>query len=67
MALAAYAAQFPIPAVLSAHQLALATKVVAALGLIEEVTRSVSSDTASISVVIPFSSYAHKEFGEASR
>ena len=53
MALAAYAAQFPIP-VLSAYQLALATKVVAALGLIEEVTRSVSSDTASISVVIPF-------------
>ena len=52
MALAAYATQFPIP-VLSAHQLALATKVVAALGLIEEVTQSVSSDTASIPVVIP--------------
>ena len=56
MALVAYAAEcYDIPQ-LSVHQLSIVDKifVFAILKLIEDVTRSISSDNASVSVIIPF-------------
>ena len=53
VALAAYATKHDI-AQLSSHQLDLANKVVAALSPVEEITRSLSSDTASVSLVLSY-------------
>ena len=53
VALAAYAKKHDI-AQLSSHQLDLANKVVAALSPVEEITRPLSSDTASVSLVLPY-------------
>ena len=53
MALAAYATESDIP-ILSATQLDLAEKIVATLLPIDELTNSVSADSASVSVIIPF-------------
>ena len=53
VALAAYATEHGI-AQLSAHQLDLANKVVAALLPVEEITKSISADAASVSVVLPY-------------
>ena len=53
MALAAYATESDIP-ILSATQLDLAEKIIAALLPINELTNSVSADSASVSVIIPF-------------
>ena len=53
MALAAYATESDIP-ILSATQLDLAEKIIAALLPIDELTNSVSADSASVSVIIPF-------------
>lgn len=53
MAIAAYATEHSIVQ-LTAHQLQLATKIVAVLSPIEEMTKSTSADAASISVVLPF-------------
>ena len=53
MALAAYATEYAIPQ-LTPNQLDLASKVIAALNPIEEITKSVSTDAASASLIIPF-------------
>ena len=53
MALAAYSTESDTP-ILSATQLDLAEKIVAALLPIDELTNSVSADSASVSVIIPF-------------
>ena len=53
MALAAYATESDIP-ILSATQLDLAEKIIAALLPIDKLTNSVSADSASVSVIIPF-------------
>ena len=53
VALAAYATEHGI-AQLSAQQLDLANKVVAALLPVEEITKSISADAASVSVVLPY-------------
>ena len=63
VALAAYATEYSIVQ-LTSHQLELATKVVSALSPIEEVTKSISADAASISVVLPFVRIPSKTFGE---
>ena len=52
MAIAAYGADGSIP-VLTASQLDIATKVINILTPIEEITRNISAETASISQVIP--------------
>lgn len=53
MALAAYASEYSIDQ-LSGNQLDLINKIINALSPIEEVTKSISADAASISVIIPF-------------
>ena len=53
MALTAYATGSDMP-ILSANQLDLAEKIVSALLPIDELTNSVSADSASVSVIIPF-------------
>ena len=53
MALVAYATESDIP-ILSATQLDLVEKIIAALLCIDELTNSVSADSASVSVIIPF-------------
>ena len=53
MALAAYSTESDLPA-LNARQLELAEKIIAALSPIDEITNSVSSSSASVSVIIPF-------------
>ena len=53
MALAAYATEHPIPQ-LTQNQLNLANKVVQVLVPIDEITKSVSLDSAAVSVIIPF-------------
>ena len=53
MALAAYCTDSDLPA-LTTKQLELAEKIIAALSPIDEITKSVSSSSASISVIIPF-------------
>ena len=53
MAFAAYATEHMIIQ-LNSYQLELVAKIVAALSPIEEVTKSISTDAASISVVLPF-------------
>ena len=63
VALAAYGTEYSVVQ-LTSHQLELATKVVAALSPIEEVTKSISADAASISVVLPFVRILSKTFGE---
>ena len=53
MAIATYASKYSIDQ-LSANQLDLMNKIINAHPLIEEVTKSISADAASISVIIPF-------------
>ena len=53
MALAAYATEYSI-AQLTANQLDIVGKVIAALSPIEEITKAVSADAASVSLIIPF-------------
>ena len=53
MALAAYATEYDIPQ-LTPNQLELTSKVIAALNPIEEIIKSVSTDAASASLIIPF-------------
>ena len=53
MALAAYSTEHSITQ-LSSHQLDLANKAVAALSPVEEITKAISSDAASVSTIIPF-------------
>ena len=54
MALAAYATEYGDVQQLTATQLDLAGKVVKVLGCIEEITKSVSTEAASTSLIIPF-------------
>ena len=54
MALAAYAAENSSIKQLSSHQLDIIKKVIEILVPIEEITRSISADLASISIVIPY-------------
>ena len=63
MAIAAYASEDAIVQ-LTSHQLQLATKIVAVLSPIEEVTKSISADAASISVVLPFVRILQKTLDE---
>ena len=63
MSLAAYATEHSIVQ-LTSYQLELVTKIVAALSPIEEVTKSISADVASISVVLPFVRILSKTFSE---
>ena len=53
MALAAYVTECNISQ-LTSNQLDLVNKVIPALSPIEEITRSISTDAASISLIIPF-------------
>ena len=53
MALAAYSSEYDI-AQLSSYQLDLVNKIISALTPIEEVTKSISSNVASVSAIIPF-------------
>ena len=54
MALAAYVAESNSIQQLSSHQLDLLKKCIEVLSPIEEITRSISADLASISIVIPY-------------
>ena len=63
MALPAYATEHSIVQ-LTSHQLELVTKVVAALSPTEAVTKSISADAASVSVVLPFVRILSKTFSE---
>jgi len=53
MALAAYATEYSIPQ-LTANQLDVVGKVIAALSPIEEIMKAASADAASVSLIIPF-------------
>jgi len=53
MALAAYSTEYNITQ-LSSQQLSLVSKAVAALSPVEEITKAISSNAASISAIIPF-------------
>ena len=53
MALAAYSTECDI-STLTAHQLDLISKVIAILNPIEEITKSISTNEASVSLIIPF-------------
>ena len=53
MALAAYSTEYNITQ-LSSQQLSLASKAVAALSPVEEITNAISSNAASVSAIIPF-------------
>ena len=53
MALGAYATEYSIPQ-LTPHQVTLANKVIKIMAPIEEVTKSISADAATVSVIIPF-------------
>ena len=53
MALAAYSSEYDI-AQLSSYQLDLVNKIISALTPIEEVTKSISTNAASVSAIIPF-------------
>ena len=53
MALAAYATEYSIPQ-LTANQLDIVGKVIAALSPIEEIAKAVSANAASVSLIIPF-------------
>ena len=63
MAIVAYASEHTIVQ-LTSHQLQLAPKIAAVLSPIEEVTKSISSDVASISVVLPFVRILQKTLNE---
>ena len=54
MALAAYATEYEDVRQLTTNQLDLAGKVAKVLGCVEEITKSVSTDAASVSLIIPF-------------
>lgn len=54
MALAAYAAECSDLPQLSPHQLNIIEKIIAVLRPIEDITKSISSDKASVSIIIPF-------------
>ena len=61
MALAAYATEYAIPQLhVTPNQLDLTSKVIAALHPIEEITKSVSADAASASLIIPFIRIPHR-------
>ena len=53
MALAAYSSEYDI-AQLSSYQLDLVNKIISTLTPIEEITKSISTDAASVSAIIPF-------------
>ena len=53
VALAAYATEYSIPQ-LTANQLDIVGKIVAALSPIEEITKAISANAASVSLIIPF-------------
>ena len=53
MALAAYGAEHAIPH-LTPNQWDLVEKIVAVLNPVEEITRSISTEVASVSLIIPF-------------
>ena len=59
MALAAYSAEHDLVQ-LSSHQLDLANKIVAALSPVEEITKSISANAASVSAIIPFIRMLHR-------
>ena len=54
MALAAYATEYGDVRQLTTNQLDLAVKVVKVLGCVEEITKSISTEAASVSLIIPF-------------
>ena len=54
MAIAAYVSEYSLPASLTNHQLDLINKIIAVLAPIEELTQSISTDAAFISLIIPF-------------
>ena len=54
MALAAYAIEYGGVQQLTAAQLDLAGKVVKVLGCVEEITKSISTEAVSTSLIIPF-------------
>ena len=55
MAITAYGSEYLLPASLTNHQLDLINKIIAAvLAPVEELTQSISTDAASISLNIPF-------------
>ena len=54
MALAANASEYCDIVPLTSIQLDIATKVVKVLGMVEEMTRSICTDAASVSLIIPF-------------
>ena len=54
MALAAYATKYFDIIPFTSNQLDIAAKVVKVLSLVEEMTRSISTDAASVSLLIPF-------------
>ena len=58
MALAAYSTEYDLVQ-LSPHQLDLAHKIVAALSPVEEITKSISANAASVSAIIPFIRMLH--------
>ena len=53
MALAAYSTESDIP-LLTPYQLGLISKVIAVLNPIQEITKSIATDAASVSLIIPF-------------
>ena len=59
MALAAYSTEYDLVQ-LSSHQLDLINKIVAALSPVEEITKSVSANAASVSAIIPFIRMLHR-------
>ena len=54
MVLAAYATEYEDVRQLTINQLDLAGKVAKVLGCVEEITKSISTDAASVSFIIPF-------------
>ena len=59
MALAAYSTEYDLIQ-LSSHQLDLANKIVAALSPVEEITKSISANAASVSAIMSFIRMLHR-------
>ena len=54
MAIAPYRSEYSLPVLLTNHKLDLINKIIAVLSPAEELTQSISTDAASISLIIPF-------------
>ena len=64
MALGAYASEYTIPQ-LTPRQIDIANKVIKVMTIIEEVTRSISADAATVSVIIPFVRIVSKSLSQS--